>query len=146
MKQVTGILMTLSLVILLTGSFAAADKIVIVPVAPACPPQWAGIPNVPGVMYAPNIGQDLFRYRNVFYNFQGGSWFRAPAVTGPWVAVPQPPPVFYTIQAPYFKVPPGWAKGKKNGWEGASMPPGQMKKYDGGYGPPGKGKKFHGWE
>ena len=146
MRQVTLMLMTVSLVISFTGSFAAEDKIVIVPVAPACPPQWAGIPNVPGVAYAPNSGQDLFRYQGAFYNLQGGAWFRAPTVTGPWVAVPQPPQVFYTIQGPYFKVPPGWAKGKKNGWEGASMPPGQMKKHDGGHGPPGKGKKIYGWE
>jgi len=144
-KRVTGILIFLSLCIFLTGNFAAADKIVVVPMAPSFPPQWAGIPNVPGVAYAPNVGQDLFRYQNAFYNFQNGSWFRAPAVAGPWVAVPQPPPVFYNIQAPYFKTPPGWAKGKKTGWGDASMPPGHVKKHDGYHGPPGKGKKFHGW-
>jgi hypothetical protein len=139
-------MLTVSLVILLTGGYAAAEKIVVVPVAPACPPQWVGIPNVPGVAYAPNIGQDLFRYQDVFYNHQGGAWYRAPSVTGPWVAVPQPPQVFHTIQAPYFKAPPGWAKGNKNGWEGASMPPGQIKKHDGGHGCPGKLKRFYGWE
>jgi hypothetical protein len=32
-----------------------------------------------------------------------------------WVAMPQPPKVLGTIQAPYFKVPPGRAKGNKNG-------------------------------
>ncbi len=126
MKRVTVMLVTVSLFVFLTGSFAAADKIVVVPMAPACPAQWVGIPNVPGVAYAPNSGQDLFRYQGAFYNLQGGSWFRAPAVSGPWVAVPQPPRVFYTIQAPYFKVPPGWAKGHKNGWGG-------------------KSKKFYGW-
>jgi hypothetical protein len=146
MKQVTAMFMTASLVIVLTGSFAVADKIVVVPVAPACPPQWAGVPNVPGVTYAPNIGQDLFRYQGAFYNLQGGAWYRAPAVTGPWVAIPRPPQVFYTIQAPYFKVPPGWAKGNKYGWQGASMPPGQMKKHDCGYPLPGKAKKFYGWK
>jgi hypothetical protein len=146
MKQVTVMLITVSLVIFLTGSFAVADKIVVMPVTPAYPPQWAGIPNVPGVAYAPNIGQDLFRYQGSFYNLQGGAWFRAPAVTGPWVAVPQPPQVFYTIQAPYFKVPPGWTKGKKIGWGGEAMPPGQMKRHDGGHAHPGKGKKCYGWK
>ena len=146
MKQVTVMLMTLSLVIFLSGRSAAADKIVVVPMGPASPLQWVGIPNVPGVAYAPNIGQDLFRYRGAFYNLQGGTWFRAPAVTGPWVAVPQPPQVFYTIQAAYFKVPPGWAKGNKHGWQGASMPPGEMKKHDGDHAPPNKAKKFYGWK
>ena len=146
MKQVTVMLMTLSLVIFLSGRSAAADKIVVVPMGPASPLQWVGIPNVPGVAYAPNIGQDLFLYRGAFYNLQGGTWFRAPAVTGPWVAVPQPPQVFYTIQAAYFKVPPGWAKGNKHGWQGASMPPGEMKKHDGDHAPPNKAKKFYGWK
>ena len=134
MKHVTSMLLVVGLVIVLTGSFAAADKIVMVPVAPACPPQWTGIPNLPGVEYAPNIGQDLFRHQGAFYNMQGGAWYRAPAVGGPWVAVPQPPQVFYNIQAPYFKVPPGWAKGKKTGWggppvDGCALPPGQAKKF-----------------
>jgi hypothetical protein len=119
--------MALGLAILLTGSLALADKVKVPPGAPA-PPRWAPIPQVPGVEYAPNIEQDLFRYQGSFYNFQGGAWFRAPAVSGPWVAVPQPPQVFYNIQAPYFKVPPGWAQGKKSGWGGAPLPPGQMKK------------------
>ena len=35
------------------------------------------------------------------------------------------PAPLYQIQAPYFKNPPGWAKGKKTGWKGAPMPPGQ---------------------
>lgn len=141
MKKITVMMAALGLFVVLGGSLVLADKIVVVPVVPAYPPQWTAIPDVPGVAYAPNIGQDLFRYQDAFYNYQGGAWFRAPAVTGPWVAVPQPPQVFYAIQAPYFKVPPGWAKGKKTGWNGEPAPPGQMKKYDGGYGPPGHGKK-----
>jgi hypothetical protein len=146
MKQLTVMLMAVSLFIFLTGSLAMADKIVVMPVAPAYPPQWTGIPNVPGVAYAPNIGQDLFRYHGDFYNFHGGTWFRAPGVSGPWVAVPHPPQVFYTIQAPYFKAPPGWAKGNKKGWGDAPMPPGQCKKHDGGHHHSGKAKKFYGWK
>ncbi len=128
MKHVTVILLVMGLVISLTGSFAQADRVAVVPGAPGGPPQWMAIPHVPGVEYAPNIGQDMFRYQGGFYNFQGGSWFRAPAINGPWMSVPQPPPVFYNIQSPYFKVPPGWAKGKKTGWGGGGMPPGKMKK------------------
>ena len=29
--------------------------------------------------------------------------------------------------------PPGWDKGKKTGWRGRDLPPGQEKKYDKGY-------------
>jgi hypothetical protein len=145
MKQAAQMLIV-GLFIVLTGSLALADKIVVMPVAPVCPPQWVGIPNVAGVAYAPNIGQDLFRYQGAFYNHQGGAWFRAPAVTGPWVAVPHPPQVFYTIQAPYFKVPPGGAKGNKKGWGNASMPPGHAGKHDDCWATSGKAKKSHGWK
>lgn len=141
MKHATASLMALGLVILLTGGFATADKIIVLPGAPTSPPQWTPIPGVPGVEHAPNIGQDLFRYQGRFYNFQGGSWYRATATTGPWVAVPAPPQVFYNIQAPYFKTPPGWAKGKKTGWGDGKMPPGQAKKLNGGKIPPGQMKK-----
>jgi hypothetical protein len=127
MKNWTLTLMALGLSILLAGNFALAEKFKAPPGAPA-PPQWAPIPHVPGVEYAPNMAQDVFRYQGAFYNFQGGAWFRAPIVNGPWVHVPAPPQVFYNIEAPYFKVPPGWAKGKKTGWGGAPLPPGQMKK------------------
>jgi hypothetical protein len=137
-------LASLILIILLTGSFAWAEKITDLRLATTSPPQWQVIPGVPGVEYAPHIGQDLFRYQGGFFNFQGGAWFRAGVATGPWVQIPEPPQVFYNIQAPYFKVPPGWAKGKKTGWGGAPMPPGQMKKLNRGHVPPGKAKKFYG--
>jgi hypothetical protein len=127
MKNWTLGLMALGLLILLTGGAAVAKK-GMVPSGELPPPQWAPIPQVPGVEYAPNIAQDLFRYQGAFYNLLNGAWFRAPAVNGPWVPMAQPPQAFYNIQAPYFKVPPGWAKGKKTGWGGAPMPPGQMKK------------------
>ena len=141
MKNTTVTLVAVSLVILLTGGFALAEKFTGRQVSPASPLKWTPIPGVSGVEYAPNIDQDLFRYRGGFFNFQGGAWFRAAAAAGPWVPVPEPPQVFYNIQAPYFKVPPGWAKGKKTGWGGAPMPPGQMKKLDRGHVPPGKVKK-----
>jgi hypothetical protein len=138
MKNSVSTLVVLGLVILLAGSFAGAQKIKVKPGAPM--PQWTRIPEVPGVEYAPNLAQDLFRYGGRFFNFQGGAWFRATAATGPWVPIQELPPVFYNIQAPYFKVPPGWAKGRKTGWGGASVPPGQMKKLDQGHYPPGKVK------
>ncbi len=127
MKNFTKSLMTLSLVIVLTGIWAVPERIMAQP-GPPPPPQWAPIPQVPGVEYAPNIAQDLFRYLGRYYNYQGGAWYGGPSYTGPWTPVPEPPREFYNIQAPYFKVPPGWAKGKKTGWGGAPMPPGQMKK------------------
>jgi hypothetical protein len=127
MKNVTVVLVAVGLVLLLANTGAAAERIMAPPGAPVVP-QWAPIPQVPGVEYAPNIEQDLFRHQGGFYNYQGGGWFRGITPTGPWVPVPAPPQVFYNIQAPYFKSPPGWAKGKKTGWGGAPMPPGQMKK------------------
>jgi hypothetical protein len=128
----------LILVILLTGGLAEAQKIAVKPGSPV--PQWATIPEVPEVEYAPNLAQDLFRYSGGFYNFRDGTWFRSTAARGPWEAVQELPPVFYNIGHSYFKVPPGWAKGRKTGWRGAPLPPGQMKKLDRGHMPPGKMK------
>jgi hypothetical protein len=125
MKSMTALLVTVSLVILLTGSLAVPARTMAQPLPP---PQWSPVPHVPGTEYAPNIAQDLFRYGGQFYNWQNGGWYRGRTFTGPWESVPQPPQAFYNIQAPYFKVPPGWAKGKKKGWGGAPLPPGQMKK------------------
>jgi hypothetical protein len=89
---------------------------------------WTPVPGVQGVMYAPNLGQDFFQYNRGYYCFQKGSWYHTGSPQGPWVQTTNIPQPFYQIQAPYFKTPPGWAKGKKTGWGGAPMPPGQMKK------------------
>jgi hypothetical protein len=141
MKKTTVTILVLSLVILLTGGVALAKKFPGPQVSPGPPLKWTPVPGVSGVEYVPHFEQDLFRYQGGFFNFEGGAWFKATAPMGPWVPIPQPPQVFYNIQAPYFKVPPGWAKGKKTGWGDAPMPPGQMKKLDPGHGPPGKVKK-----
>jgi hypothetical protein len=101
------------------------------------------IPQVPGVSYVPDVGQDLFRYGNRFYVYQGGRWYRGKSLNGPWAGIKHPPKAFYNIGSTYFKSPPGWAKGKKTGWGGAPLPPGQMKKLDqGGALPPGQMKKL----
>jgi hypothetical protein len=106
-------------------------------------PQWAPVPEVPGVYYAPNQGQDLFRYGSQFYYYSQGLWQIARALSGPWQTIANPPQAFYNIGPTYFKSPPGWAKGKKTGWGGAPLPPGQMKKLErGGSLPPGQMKKF----
>jgi hypothetical protein len=109
--------------------------------APA--PRWTPVPQAPGVEYAPNLANDLFRYAGRFFFYSQGAWRQGPTVNGPWTGVRQLPSPFYQIQAPYFKNPPGWAKGKKTGWKGETMPPGQMKKLDqGGSLPPGQMKKL----
>jgi hypothetical protein len=80
------------------------------------------------VEYAPNLQTDIFRYQGGYYRYDG-RWHRGPAWGGPWTVIPEPPPPFYHIEATYFKqVPPGWSRGKKTGWRGGSMPPGQAKK------------------
>lgn len=126
----------LGLSLALAGTPALADNFIVqLPVIAPGTPAWAPIPGAPGVQYAPNIGSDLFRYQGSYYCQHQGRWYRGPGLGGPWAGIQNPPPVFYRIEAPYFKAPPGWAKGKKKGWGKGHMPPGQMKKY--GYGPGG---------
>jgi hypothetical protein len=136
----------LMLVFLITGlAFSAASvkaQQFSLPLPPGIIPEWVPIPGVPGVHYAPNTNTDLFRYGQRYYYQDDGKWYRAGNLAGPWQGVRNVPRSFRKIDAPYFKQPPGWAKGKKTGWGGASMPPGQMKKYDQGqHMPPGQMKK-----
>jgi hypothetical protein len=134
----------LFVVFLLLGSQALQAKPKSVPPLPAdLAPRWAPVPEVPGVYYAPNQAHDVFRYGSQFYSYNQGLWQISPAFTGPWQVIANPPRAFYNIGPTYFKSPPGWAKGKKTGWRGAPLPPGQMKKLEkGGSLPPGQMKKF----
>jgi hypothetical protein len=113
------------------------------PVPPNLAPRWAPVPQAPGVEYAPNLAADIFRYAGQFFYYSQGLWQQSPTLNGPWTRVRRLPPRFYYIGAPYFKSPPGWAKGRKTGWKGAPLPPGQMKKFGpGGSLPPGQMKKY----
>jgi len=127
----------------MAGSPALAVGYAVIPVIPLGNPQWTLVPGVPGVHYAPNIQPDMFRYRHSYYYHYGGRWYKGRTMGGPWALIQAPPPAFYHIESPYFKNPPGWAKGKKTKWDGAPMPPGQMQKYGYGSGhiPPGQAKK-----
>jgi hypothetical protein len=102
--------------------------------APA--PGWRAVPNAPGVEYAPNMPQDIFRYQDSYYFFDG-QWRRSRSHLGPWVDIVQPPQIFYQIEPRYFKRPPGWDRGRKTGWGPYDMPPGQLKKGN-PLGPPGQ--------
>jgi hypothetical protein len=132
------------LVILLAGATALwAQPQFVPPWAPNLAPQWAPIPQVPGVSYVPNLGYDLFRQGQHFYVYQDGRWYRGKHLNGPWKGIKNPPKGFYNIGSTYFKSPPGWAQGKKTGWGGQGLPPGQMKKYEpGGALPPGQMQKL----
>jgi hypothetical protein len=134
----------LILAMLLSGVVAAGAQTPFAPPwAPNLAPQWAPVPQVPGVYYVPNLGHDLFRYHNQYYVYQQGRWHRGDRLDGPWAAIANPPQPFYNIGPTYFKSPPGWARGKKTGWRGEPLPPGQMKKLErGGPLPPGQIKKF----
>jgi hypothetical protein len=134
----------LLLVILLSGVTALwAQPQFVPPWAPNLAPQWAPIPQVPGVSYVPNLGYDLFRQGKHFYVYQDGRWYRGKHLNGPWKGMKNPPRGFSNIGPAYFKSPPGWAKGQKTGWGGQALPPGQMKKYEpGGALPPGQMKKL----
>jgi hypothetical protein len=103
------------------------------PLPPRLTPQWAAIPGAPGVQHAPNANADLFRCGQRYYYQQDGRWYQARNTGGPWQRVKDVPRSFRRVEAPYFKQPPVWAKGKKTGWGDASMPPGQMKKAEGGH-------------
>jgi hypothetical protein len=107
-------------------------------------PQWSPVPGVQGVQYAPSQAHDLFQYGQGYYCLHQGQWYQTNTIQGPWAPTQNVPQAIYQIQAPYFKNPPGWAKGKKTGWGGAPMPPGQMKKYEQGpHLPPGQMKKMN---
>ena len=106
-------------------------------------PRWAPVPQAPGIDYVPDQRHDLFRYGNKFYYYGDGRWHRSDRLHGPWTVTKNPPRAFYNIGPTYFKSPPGWAKGKKTGWRGETLPPGQMKKSgQSGALPPGQMKKF----
>jgi hypothetical protein len=138
------ILAILGLSIAMVGSPALAGGYAVAPVIPRGQPNWVPVPGVPGVHYAPNIQADMFRYRGSYYCRYGGRWYQGRAVGGPWAVLPAPPAAFHRIQAPYFKVPPGWARGKKVGWRDDPIPPGQIKNYgfDPGHSHPGHVKKW----
>lgn len=91
--------------------------------------EWTVISEAPGVHHTVLAGHDVFRYHNHYYRYDG-RWHRGSHYGGPWVTIPAPPPVIYRVDRVYFKnTPPGWHQGKKAGWQGAPMPPGQMKKF-----------------
>jgi hypothetical protein len=142
MLHLTKKVVLLVLLALLLGNQALAGP-GRVALPPNLAPQWAPVPEVPGVYYAPNLGHDLFQYGSQFYYYNQGLWQIAQALTGPWQVIANPPQIFYNIGPTSFKSPPGWAKGKKTGWGGAPLPPGRMKKLEkGGSLPPGQMKKF----
>jgi len=122
----------LMLVVLITGLALSATSVRAQQFSPPLPPditpQWTPIPGAPGVHYAPNTNTDLFRYGQRYYFQHDGKWYQGRNLAGPWQKIKNVPRSFRQIEAPYFKQPPGWAKGKKTGWGEAPMPPGQMKK------------------
>ena len=146
MQALTRILM---LAVLITGLTLSAASVSAQQFSPPLPPnitpQWTPIPGAPGVQHAPNTNADLFRYGQRYYYQDEGKWYQGRDMAGPWQRVQDVPRSFRRIEAPYFKQPPGWAKGKKTGWGEGSMPPGQMKKYDQGqHMSPGQMKKHEG--
>lgn len=125
------------MITLLLGSFtgsAALAQVAPVPVPVAPPviqvqPIWKAVPAVPGVVYAPTARNDIFRYQNNYYCWHDGRWFQGSNYGGPWNVIQNPPSVFTQIGPTYYKKrPPGWDRGRKAGWHGADMPPGQLKK------------------
>jgi hypothetical protein len=137
------ILAILGLSIAMAASPALADGITIVPTISIGQPNWVPVPGVPVVYYAPNISADIFLYRGIYYYRHGDRWYQGRAARGPWTVIAGPPRPFYRIEAPYFREPPGWARGRKVGWHYDPIPHGPMKNYGfgpgHGHGPPGHG-------
>ncbi|MDQ7825669.1 MAG: hypothetical protein RDV48_22910 [Candidatus Eremiobacteraeota bacterium] len=107
------------------------------------PSQWSPVDGAQGVQYAPGQSYDIFRYTDGYYCLNQGKWYRKADEKAPWSVTVNIPQVFFQVQSGYFKYPPGWAKGRKAGWSGAPVPPGQLKKNTGTKGakvPPGQVK------
>lgn len=91
--------------------------------------EWTVIPAAPGVQHTILAGKDVFRFQDRYYCYDG-RWHQSSHYAGPWMAIAAPPPVIYQVESVYFKkVPPGWGKGNKTGWQRGPLPPGQMKKF-----------------
>ncbi len=83
------------------------------------PPPLAVVPApavaVPGppVYYAPGVAYNYFVYRNVYYLFRDGRWFRARHYGGPWVAIAiahVPRPILAVPVDFYRERPARWAR------------------------------------
>lgn len=110
------------------------------PLDPRLVPRWQSITTVTEVAYAPNLPVDVFRYQGRYYCYDG-RWYQSQVWGGPWRVIPQPPAIFQRVDVVYFKkVPPGWSRGRKVGWQGGSLPPGLAKKLQRGM-PPGHAKQ-----
>lgn len=129
MLRTIGLMAILISTIILAGQVGRTQPPGTEPLPTQASPRWLPVPGVEGVEYAPDLKSDLFRYGGDFYRYQDGRWHKGKRIEGPWRSTRRIPPPFYRIGRPYFKTPPGWAKGKKTGWGGAPIPPGQMKKY-----------------
>ncbi len=135
-KNITLALVAATLAVLLGAPAVSAGP----PLDPRMAPLWQSVATVTDVFYAPNLPVDVFRYQGRYYCYDG-RWYQSRVWGGPWQAIPEPPAVVRQIDAAYFKkVPPGWSQGRKVGWQGGSLPPGQAKKFQGGI-PPGQARK-----
>ena len=108
----------LLLVILFWGAPALwAQAQFVPPWEPNLAPQWAPIPQVPGVYYVPGRAttSSATAIGSTFTRRAAGIGVIASTAPGRRSSTS---PGFYTIGPTYFKSPPGWAKGKKTGWEG----------------------------
>jgi len=78
------------------------------PIPEGVAPQWGPAPGNPHVVYAPNIGGDLFRYGRQHYYYYGGRWYRARSLHGPWRAVHRLPRGLLRLHRSAFKSAPPW--------------------------------------
>jgi hypothetical protein len=94
------------------------------PVVFAEPPRLVVVPGSP-VYYAPEVGYNVFVFRDHYYSFHDGAWFYAPTHRGPWsfVKAERVPRAVKAVPVKYYKIPPGHAKKMA----GEHCPPGQAK-------------------
>ncbi len=78
------------------------------PAASGAAPSWARVPASPGVLYAPDLTADVFRFHRSYYYYYEGLWYRSGNLRGPWQEVARVPRAIIRINRAYFKSPPPW--------------------------------------
>jgi hypothetical protein len=60
-------------------------------------PQFQDVPQSPGVAYALNTPEEVFRVDGRYYCCHQGAWYESASPTGPWTVCVSVPPAIYTL-------------------------------------------------
>lgn len=92
------------LALVLAGSPVQAEQLRIIPVPPNTVPQWAPLPELPQVSYAPNLPTDVFKLQGRYFLYWAGAWYQSRKIKGPWMRLEEPPEILSQIKKDYFKM------------------------------------------